>query len=295
MSELEESHNVSSEKVVISRIDEPRRKVNTDVGLSPTSSEKNKRRSYLKSPVVMVKTVKKNLSYAEILKKAKEEIKLEECGIESTRIREAFTGGLVIQVLGEDGKKGANLLAGRLRTVLGQDVKIACTVRMREFVLIGLDGFSTIEDVRSRGAEEGGCPTTEVHVGTFGRLPNGGRTSLVRCPEEAANRLVSHGDMIIGWARVRIDASKTRSTQCYKCWRFGHVRQACRSNVDRTGRCYRCGGTGHQAKCCSIRPRCVICEEDGYYSNHRIGSPRCRNLSRSSANGPPIGRPRKKG
>lgn len=57
---------------------------------------------------------------------------------------------------------------------------------------------------------------------------------------------------------------------------YGHVRFACKASVDRSGHCFNCGGQGHSARGCkSEETRCVICEDKGYQSNHRIRSKWC--------------------
>ncbi|EFN72801.1 hypothetical protein EAG_08542, partial [Camponotus floridanus] len=80
----------------------------------------------------------------------------------------------------------------------------------------------------------------------------------------------------LGWTRVKIDLLKKRPIQCFRCWHFGHVRGNCRSDRDRTGACFRCGVLGHTAGTCNVGlPKCVVCEDLGKESRHRLGSPRC--------------------
>lgn len=65
------------------------------------------------------------LSYAEILSKAKEEISLDELGIPEKRMRRAFTGGLIIEIPGEEATKRVNFLAEHLKKVFKeQDIRI---------------------------------------------------------------------------------------------------------------------------------------------------------------------------
>lgn len=56
---------------------------------------------------------------------------------------------------------------------------------------------------------------------------------------------------------------------------FGHVRNACRSDVDRTQACFRCGQDGHQARDCRAMLRCVVCDLAGHNAGHRMGSMSC--------------------
>lgn len=100
----------------------------------------------------------------------------------------------------------------------------------------------------------------------------------ISCPLETAVKIAEKGAVTLGWTRVKIELLKKRPVQCYKCWRFGHVRANCRSESDRTGACFRCGLAGHSVRECGAgMPRCCICEEDHKDFRYRIGSPRCLN------------------
>lgn len=68
---------------------------------------------------------------------------------------------------------------------------------------------------------------------------------------------------------------KKRPIQCFRCWKFGHVKNNCKADIDRAGICFRCGTAGHPAKECNSLPRCLICAEINKESRHRIGSMRC--------------------
>lgn len=73
----------------------------------------------------------------------------------------------------------------------------------------------------------------------------------------------------------RADLLKARPVQCFRCWKFGHVRFACKEAADRTGHCFRCGKLGHRSSECSAAPHCVICAEVNLPSDHRLGSIKC--------------------
>lgn len=63
-------------------------------------------------------------SYAEILRKVKNKINIEETGISETRIRRTATGSLLIQIAGEESKRKADVLAEKMREVVGEEAKI---------------------------------------------------------------------------------------------------------------------------------------------------------------------------
>lgn len=91
--------------------------------------------------------------------------------------------------------------------------------------------------------------------------------------------MASAGKVRIGWTIAKVELLARRSLQCFRCWEYGHVRFARKASVDRSGHCFNCGGQGHFARGCkSEEIRCVICEDKGYQSNHRIGSKWCNSV-----------------
>lgn len=81
----------------------------------------------------------------------------------------------------------------------------------------------------------------------------------------------------MGWSKIQVELLRARPTQCYKCWKPGHLKHACKSSVDRSNLCYRCGSDDHQVKWCNKEVHCVICKEEGYDPRHRMGSLACIN------------------
>lgn len=89
-------------------------------------------RRFPRMAVVAIKAINKETSYADILKKAKDGVSLSECGIESSRVREAANGGLIIEVHSTDRKDKADLLAKRLRSALGEGAEVSRPVTTGE-------------------------------------------------------------------------------------------------------------------------------------------------------------------
>lgn len=93
----------------------------------------------------------------------------------------------------------------------------------------------------------------------------------IQCSLENAWRIAEIGSITLGITVVRIELLRRRPVQCFRCWRFGHVR----SEVERTGLCFRYGATGHPAGRCNSQPKYLVCEELKKDFNHRMGSPQC--------------------
>lgn len=106
-------------------------------------------------------------------------------------------------------------------------------------------------------------------------MRNGLFTVWVQCPLSAAIKIANHRKINIGWTQVRVDLLNNRPSQCYKCWKVGHLKHACPSKEDFGGSCFRCGGEGHIARNCGAPPACKVCKLDGRAFNHRLGSNLC--------------------
>lgn len=210
------------------------------------------------------------------MRKAREKISLTGLGIEQTRIRRAINGGILVEIMGPDGKDKANALATRLKEVLTEvDAVVSRPTVKGELRIIGIDDSVICEEVREAVASIGGCDLEEIRTGDMREMPNGLYTIWVQCPLAAAIRVGKEGRIRIGWTIARAELLRARPLQCYRCWEYGHVKSRCRSSNDRSAACYRCGGSGHMARQCTTVPRCVVCHDKGRDGKHRMGSAAC--------------------
>ncbi|KAL6255656.1 hypothetical protein P5V15_012903 [Pogonomyrmex californicus] len=74
---------------------------------------------------------------------------------------------------------------------------------------------------------------------------------------------------------ARVESRAARPLQCFRCMGMGHVRQTCRSEVDRSELCYRCGLAGHRANRCDRPLGCPVCRDAGRKANHRVETKGC--------------------
>lgn len=192
-------------------------------------------------------------SYAQMLRKAREKISLEELDIRNMKIRHAITGNLIIEVAGPDNNTKADKLAKKLKTVLAGEATIARPTKTGEILVRGIDSSITAEEMISELCKVGGCRKDQVK-GTLRVMRNGLGTIWARCPIETAIKVAENGSLRLGWTRARVELLKARKLQCYRCMEFGHVASACKSETDRSRTCYKCGKPGHIARGCQDLP-----------------------------------------
>ncbi|XP_020296328.1 uncharacterized protein LOC109861193 [Pseudomyrmex gracilis] len=229
-------------------------------------------------------------TYASVMRLAKEGVSLPTLGIEDTRIRRDVGGGILVEIPGADGATKADALAEALAPILQGKASVTRPVRRGEIRIVGLDMSVSPADIEDRisSGDFGPCRRFEVTVGpiTQGRDRLG--MTWACCPFEVAAKLANSGRLKVGWSSARVALLPGRKLQCFKCLEFGHVRQACRNEVDRTGMCYRCGKDGHLARNCKDVARCVLCADRSLPSGHRIGGDSCSSQDRGR-NAPPKG------
>lgn len=82
--------------------------------------------------------------------------------------------------------------------------------------------------------------------------------------------------LIVGWQRVDFKENK-RATQCFKCWRYGHIAKHCRGNEC----CANCGTEGHKSDKCNQDTNCKNCSFHNtkfgtkYQTNHKASDKTC--------------------
>lgn len=208
------------------------------------------------------------------MRKAREEISLKELGFENTRIRKAVNGGYLVEIMGPECTSMAESLADKLKSVLGKKAVVARPTIKGELRLIGLTDSTTMEEVRCVLADIG-CNPEEVKTGPIREMSNGLGAIWAKCPFTAALKVTSLNKIRIGWTVARVEPLRVRPLQCYKCWKYGHVRNGCKSDKDRSNACNKCGSEGHSARDCSARPFCAVYTEKDRNGQHRLGSTAC--------------------
>lgn len=254
----------------------------------PTPSTKGPtttRRRLPKTAAVSIVSRSSQVSYADILKEAKNRVDLQQLSIEETRIKRAITGGIVIEIPGEHNNQKADALATQLRQAFQQSEEVSITrpTKRAELRLSGLDDSTTTLEVQTVLADVGKCAPQDIRTGNIRFTPRGLGTLWVQCPLSAALQIAARERMRLGWTYTRATLLKQRPLQCFRCFERGHVRQNCTNPVDRSTRCYNCGSTAHQARDYRYRMKCPICSDFGLPAYHKVGGEACNPPKRANA------------
>lgn len=214
--------------------------------------------------------------YNEIITKAKREIQLEELGIDDCKIRRGYTGGMVIEIPGEEANQKADALADKLKEVLGrEDVRIGRSFKKANLKIFNMEETTKKEEIRTVLTAIGGCNAEDIRVSEIQVTARNVRIAWIQCPVEAAIKILDEKRIRIGWTTVRCETVLPKPLRCFRCLETGHSRQGCTSEIDRSNNCYNCGELGHSAADCRNKPMCMLCKFYNKRCDHKIGTIRC--------------------
>lgn len=222
-------------------------------------------------------SAEKGVTYASALAEARTKVDLAGLGISALRFRTAATGARILEIPGTTSGEKADSLADKLREVFNaEDVHVSRPIKSAELRISGLDDSVTAEEVAAAVAKVGACPVDAVKAGTVRRHYSGLGAIVVRCPISVARKVSDSGRVLVGWVAAQVKLLPQRQMQCFRCHELGHVREQCRSDVDRSDKCYRCGKAGHKAnECSTAKAHCTLCASASKPAEHRIGSRAC--------------------
>jgi len=164
-----------------------------------------------RAAAVAIRTTDDTISYADVLKKARQEVSLGELGIKVTKIRRGLNGSIMIEIPGRDNSK-AKMLADKLKEKLDEkEIIISRPTTMAEMMITGLHESVTKEEVADIITEYGECLAEEVKVGIIKRMYNGLGMIWARCPLRAANVMAKEEKIRIGWTIAKVELLPKRS------------------------------------------------------------------------------------
>ncbi|XP_047544459.1 translation initiation factor IF-2-like, partial [Vanessa atalanta] len=219
--------------------------------------------------------VGKGVTYAQVLERAEQSVKLQDLGISGgLKVRRTATGARALELPKAQAEQ-ADRLAAKLRTVLDGVADVVRPVKKADLKVTGLDDSVTLEKLAAAIEHAGDCSSEAVKCGVMQRGPGYMGMVRVTCPLTAAKKLAAAGRLLVGWSSAKVAVMEQRPMRCYKCMGLGHTRALCPSKAERGGLCYRCGSDGHKSAECTAKMRCAVCAEAGKPSGHLMGARDC--------------------
>lgn len=98
---------------------------------------------------------------------------LKELGIQTTTIRRAMNGAIIIEVPGSQGRQLASTLRANLAEVLGDEARVHNPVAMGELRLREIDPTTTTEDIYAELESLSGSGRQEFKVSSINNMRDG--------------------------------------------------------------------------------------------------------------------------
>lgn len=251
-------------------------------------SKANRKRKAPTTAAVCIKEHSEEFSCAEALKKAREEILMEELGITDTRVKKSANGGLIIEIPDRNGRgEKADQLRDKLVEIIGSEAYVTRLAVKRDVRVVGFDESVREDDIMVALTRLGNCKRNDLKIGKLAPMRNGLYMTWVQCPLAIAIKIAATKKIQVGWTMAKLELLEPKPIQCFKCWGYGHVRSNCRSDKTRVGNCFNCGANGHVARLCTNELSCVPCRDISKRANHRMESRFCEARILASRNKKP--------
>lgn len=262
------------EKVVEKRIHEERGNVPERKKKKTKMKPGNKKTHVAPSQGVIISKGKGAGTYADMVKKLKEEIDLETIGVQIKSMKRTKDDGIFMLVgKGVKAAEDAKKLKLAAKDVFGGDVEVKDSSRPLLIEIRGIGQDEKEEDIVTGVCRHGTIPE-EVRVRKMGPSFGGTQRALVSVPAKTAGKVIAAGRVLVGLISCGVRLKGNPAIRCFRCHGYNHKASTCRG-PDRKKLCMTCGGEDHLAKLCRSAPNCVLCKEMKQQADHYPGSGRC--------------------
>jgi Zinc knuckle len=224
-------------------------------------------------PDALVIKIGEGQTYADILRKVKNDPALKPLGNNVQQVRRTQRGELLLEL-----KKAAvgspRAHKTTIEKALNDQVEVRVLRHEIQLEIKDIDEITSKSEVTQALKDQ--LPSgTSAAVVTMRKAYGGTQIATISAQAQDAPKIIEKGKIRIGWTICRI-REKCVPVQCYKCLQFGHVARHCKSKENMTGMCYKCGSKEHKAKECNAEPRCLLCKgQTGKDDKHSTGSRQC--------------------
>lgn len=204
-------------------------------------------------------------TYAELLRRVKNSIDVEQTGINVKKAKKTNNGDLMLEVVNsEEVKKLKNAIISTLGDETAVQEPNEVTVHIAD-----IDADIDEAELREAIIKNNNNIGKDLQVVSLKELKSGYKTATIKIHKDAAEEITQRGRIKIGWNLCRI-WKRVHIIRCFRCLKFGHRTDSCQGE-DKSGVCIKCGKSGHLAKDCKNPPHCTTCNSDG----HRSDQMRC--------------------
>jgi hypothetical protein len=141
------------------------------------------------------------VSMAEVMKRAAGRVNLAALNIDYLRPKRSKTGGLILEISGENSAPRADALAAKLAEAMGDTkVRISWPTMWTEMRVHNLVDSASAKDVAEAIARAGGerCQAEQVRVGELREASSGLHSAWLRAPQAAAYKVAALGKVVVG-------------------------------------------------------------------------------------------------
>lgn len=177
-----------------------------------------------------------------------------------TGMRQAKSGGLLIEVRGDQARIEA--VRSEISHSAGKEVEVRALQQKVMVEVRDLDQWSTVEEVAEASAAETGISSEQIRVFNLRRRFESSQSALVLLPTRSSRALLNSGRLFVGMVSCRVKLADQKQ-RCFRCFCPGHTAKEC-SGPDRSECCRRCGESGHKVAV-AARPHLQLVSLPSYW------------------------------
>lgn len=203
-------------------------------------------------------------SYAELLKRLKNNVNIEQAGIDIKRVKRTQKGDLLLEV--RDKEKAMELKESINRNL--EDVSVIQKTNEVTLHITDIDGDIEENELKEEIKKNNKDNGDNIQILALRQMRNGNKAATIKAERKIAEGLLKTGKIRIGWVQCDI-RKRIQITRCFRCLGYGHRTGDCQGE-DRSDLCIKCGKKGHVAKDCNNPPYCTTCNKDGHRADQMV-------------------------
>ncbi|CAH1106690.1 unnamed protein product [Psylliodes chrysocephalus] len=182
-------------------------------------------------------------SYANLLKKIKEEVDIGKIGVKINRIRKTGKRDLLLAV--EGGKDRANILEREINTKIENANVTTNKTGTTTLYIIGMDLTTQESELKQVIVKETNIKEAEIDIKVIRKGKYGDQTDIIEIPRLPAAVLIRERKLKVEWIYYGV-RERIHVVRCFKYLEYGHKTYECISTKNQAEEFNKCGQTGHK-------------------------------------------------